>query len=67
MDVQKIIAELREERARLDEVIIGLERLAPDQKPRRGRPPAWSKVGSLNMAKSSSGLNGSNGSSNLEV
>ena len=41
MDVVKMVAALREERARLEEVIIALERLARGQGKRRGRPPAW--------------------------
>lgn len=62
MDVLKMIAELREERASLDKVINGLESLSLMQRPRRGRPPAWSRVRSLTALKSSNGLNGSNGS-----
>jgi hypothetical protein len=62
MDVQKIIAELREERANLDEVVLGLERMSLRQRPRRGWLPAWSKVKSLSASKSSNGLNGSIGS-----
>jgi hypothetical protein len=41
MDFVKMVAALREERARLEEVIIALERLARGQGKRRGRPPAW--------------------------
>ena len=41
MDVAKMILELREERAQLEEVIMSLERLAAGQGRRRGRPPAW--------------------------
>jgi hypothetical protein len=42
MDVNKILAELREERDRLGEAILALERvgLATGSK-RRGRPPKW--------------------------
>jgi hypothetical protein len=42
MDVNKILAELREERDRLGEAILALERvgLAAGSK-RRGRPPKW--------------------------
>jgi len=39
MDVLKMLAEMREERARIEEAIIVLERLAGGK--RRGRPPAW--------------------------
>src|SRR5580698_1641628 len=39
IDVLKLLAELREDRARIEEAIIVLERLAGGK--RRGRPPAW--------------------------
>jgi hypothetical protein len=66
MNILKIIEELREERACLDEVLIGLEKLALTRKPRRGRPPAWSRVSSLIASKSSNGLNNSmNGAPHL--
>jgi hypothetical protein len=39
MDVSKMIAELRQERDHLDEVIMGLERVALGQRRKRGRPP----------------------------
>jgi hypothetical protein len=45
MDVSKMIADLRQERDHLDEVIMSLERLARGQGKRRGRPPAWLKAG----------------------
>jgi hypothetical protein len=41
MDIVKMVAALREERALLEEVIIAMERLARGQGKRRGRPPAW--------------------------
>lgn len=41
MDVSKILTELREERAQLEEAILSLERLARGRVRRRGRPPAW--------------------------
>lgn len=41
MDVSKILAELREERAQIEEAISSLERLAQGRGKRRGRPPAW--------------------------
>lgn len=41
MDIVRMVAALREERARLEEVIIAMERLARGQGKRRGRPPAW--------------------------
>jgi hypothetical protein len=59
MNILKIIEELREERACIDEVLMGLERLSLKRTPRRGRPPAWSRVTSLTASKSSNGLNGS--------
>jgi hypothetical protein len=61
MDTSKIIAELRAERARLDEAIISLERLSRATPPRRGRPPAWSRMTSLSAPR---GENGQNGSTN---
>jgi len=36
-----MIDELREERTRIDEAILTLERLAVGRGKRRGRPPAW--------------------------
>jgi hypothetical protein len=41
MDVSKILVELREERAQIEEAIVSLERLARGRGRRRGRPPAW--------------------------
>jgi hypothetical protein len=41
MDVTKILTELREERERIEEAILSLERLARGRGRRRGRPPAW--------------------------
>jgi hypothetical protein len=41
MDVTKILAELRSERAQLEEAIVSLERLARGRGKRRGRPPSW--------------------------
>jgi hypothetical protein len=41
MDVSKILAELQEERAQIEEAIVSLEKLARGRGTRRGRPPAW--------------------------
>ena len=41
MDIGKILADLRQERDRLGEAIMSLERLAQGSQKRRGRPPAW--------------------------
>jgi hypothetical protein len=41
MDVLKMLADLREERAQIEEAIVTLERLTLGQGKRRGRPPAW--------------------------
>jgi hypothetical protein len=41
MDVLKMLADLRQERAQIEEAIITLERLARGRGRRRGRPPAW--------------------------
>ena len=43
MDVTKMIAELQDEKDRLDEAILALERLAAGKNRRRGRPPGWLK------------------------
>jgi hypothetical protein len=40
MDVIKVLASLRQERAQLEEVIANLERLEQSRERRRGRPPA---------------------------
>ncbi len=37
----QMIAELRQEREKIEEVLVALERLARGQGKRRGRPPAW--------------------------
>lgn len=44
MDVIKMLAELRQERAQIEEAIMALECLARGQGNRRGRPPAWMTV-----------------------
>ena len=41
MDVIKMLADLRQERAQIEEAILTLERLARGRGRRRGRPPAW--------------------------
>jgi hypothetical protein len=41
MDINKMLGELREERAQIEEAILTLERLAKGRGKRRGRPPAW--------------------------
>ena len=41
MNLNKILAELRQEREQIDEAIVSLERLAAGSGPRRGRPPRW--------------------------
>ena len=41
MDVNKILSELREERANINDAIANLERLARGPGKRRGRPPKW--------------------------
>lgn len=41
MDVTKILAELRSEKAQIDEAILSLEKLARGRGKRRGRPPNW--------------------------
>ena len=41
MDINKMLAELRNEREQIEEAIMTLERLARGRGRRRGRPPAW--------------------------
>jgi hypothetical protein len=41
MDVLKMLAELQQERAQIEEAIIVIERMAQGKGKRRGRPPAW--------------------------
>lgn len=46
MDLQKVLADLKKERATLEEAILTLERLARGSGKRRGRPPRWmSEIG----------------------
>jgi hypothetical protein len=53
MDVLKMLAELREERARIEEAIVLFERLALGQGKRRGRPPAWMTAAATPKRRSS--------------
>jgi hypothetical protein len=41
MDINKILAELRQEHEQLGTAILSLERLAISGAKRRGRPPSW--------------------------
>jgi hypothetical protein len=41
MDLAEMLAELRQERAQIEQAIVILERLARGRGKRRGRPPAW--------------------------
>jgi hypothetical protein len=41
MDLLRMIADLRSERAAIDEAVHVLERLASSHRGRRGRPPSW--------------------------
>jgi hypothetical protein len=58
MDIQKMIAELTEERACLDDALIGLEKLAQKRTPRRGRPPKWLRPTVITEPRKVDGLNG---------
>jgi hypothetical protein len=51
MDIQRIIGELRAERARLDEALLHLEKLSLARTPRRGRPPNWRREANLAAAQ----------------
>jgi hypothetical protein len=41
MDIQKIIADFREQLRCVEQAIVALEKIARQQSPRRGRPPKW--------------------------
>jgi hypothetical protein len=41
MDINRMLAELRQEHAQLGDAILSIERLALGRAKRRGRPPAW--------------------------
>lgn len=41
MDINKMLAELHEERENIEQAIIVLERIGRGQGKRRGRPPKW--------------------------
>jgi hypothetical protein len=56
MDILSIIAELREERTLLDEAILALEKIALQQKPRRGRPPAGTRESAFARPQSGKAL-----------
>ncbi len=59
MDITKMIAELRAERAAIDEVLLILEKIAFTRGGRgRGRPPAW--LTALKRGKAGQNGNGEN-------
>ena len=41
MDITKMLAELREERERIEQAILVLEQIASGRSRGRGRPPKW--------------------------
>jgi hypothetical protein len=51
MDVNKMLADLRQEREQIEEAIMILERLARGRGKRRGRPPAWMTAASTPAKK----------------
>jgi hypothetical protein len=51
MDIPKIMKQLREELAILNEAILSLERLDAGRSQRRGRPPKWLKEARASMTK----------------
>ena len=54
MDVNKILAELREEKQRVEDAIRALEAASMNGGKRRGRPPKWIKDARENAPKKSS-------------
>ena len=52
-----MIAELRDERARIEEAVIILEKLSHTETPRRGRPPAWGRAAGVIPPPSRNGQN----------
>lgn len=59
MDIHRIIGELRAERARIDGVLLHLEKLSLARTPRRGRPPNWRREANLTAAQNGHGSNDS--------
>jgi hypothetical protein len=61
MDIQKILAELRQQRDQISAVIEALGRIAYQQAPRRGRPPKWLAMNGISETKNgtNSAVNGS--------
>jgi hypothetical protein len=51
MDVLKMLAELRQERAQVEEAIVALERLALGHGKRRRRPPTWMTASSASKRR----------------
>jgi hypothetical protein len=43
MNLEKILADLHDEKRRIDEAISALERISAGRPRRRGRPPRWLK------------------------
>jgi hypothetical protein len=48
MNLEKILADLHDEKRRIDEAINALERISAGRPRRRGRPPRWLKEQRLN-------------------
>ena len=57
MDIHKLITDLREQRDRLGEAIVALEKFALRQSPRRGRPPKWLAAGRTDPVNKSVSVN----------
>jgi hypothetical protein len=51
MDILKMLGELRQERAQIEEAILVLQRLPLGQGKQRGRPPAWMTAAAANGPK----------------
>ncbi len=52
MDHKKILAELQEQRQRIDDAIAALQNLAASGQHKRGRPPKWLADARKNIEKS---------------
>jgi hypothetical protein len=57
MDIQRVLAYLREQRDHVEEAIVVFERIARRQAPRKGRPPKWLMEKKSDTVKQHRGVN----------